>query len=301
MIHLDVDKILEDLKNDCCDIKDINKDDLKFVCKNTYKTDHSGCINCYYYSNGHNNSCAYPQFRGSEIINLNFPIEFKLNDNEFIIKFYKINIDITENLCHNNYFKTQKSLIIVYITNYGRIIKSNDIKLIPSIFEYNPSSGYDNCGNHNTKMDYIKIVGNIIYINNKTNIDNNAANLCGYSHPGYGYGNHSCGYSEVMTINIGGNSNKINLIEQPKLLYRIPRLFIDVIDAFHIQNTDLMQKCCKKYSELLEKIKQNNKSIKKEIEELQKAISYKYKIIKEQQDELSEKDKIIKKQQDKLS
>lgn len=292
MIHLDVDKILEDLKNDCCEIKNINEDNLKFVCKNTYKTDHSGCNNCYYnYSNGHNNTCAYPQFRGSEIINLNFPIEFKLNDYEFIIKFYKINIDITENLCHNNYFKTQKSIIIVYITNYGRIIKSNDIKLIPSIFEYNPSSGYDNGGNHNTKMDYIKIVGNIIYINNKTNIDNNAANLCGYSHPGYGYGNHSCGYSEVMTINIGGNSNKINLIEQPKLLYRIPRLFIEVIDAFHTQNTDLMQECCKQYLEISRESKVKE-SIMKDIK-IKEIKNEKDNIIKEKDNIIDDKNKEI--------
>ena len=27
----------------------------------------------------------------------------------------------------------------------------------------------------------------------------------------------------------------------------MPRLFLDVIDAFHTQNNDLMQECCKKY------------------------------------------------------
>lgn len=46
------------------------------------------------------------------------------------------------------------------------------------------------------------------------------------------------------------NIYKIELIEQPKLLYRMPKLFIDVIDAFHTQNTDLMQECCKTYLEI---------------------------------------------------
>ena len=94
-----------------------------------------------------------------------------------------------------------------------------------------------------------------------------------------------------MTINIGGNSNKINLIEQPKLLYRIPRLFIDVIDAFHTQNTDLMQKCCKIYLEISRESKVKE-SIMKDIK-IKEITKEKYMIIKEKDNIIENKNKEI--------
>ena len=84
------------------------------------------------------------------------------------------------------------------------------------------------------------------------------------------------------------NYNKINLIEQPKLLYRIPRLFIDVIDAFHTQNTDLMQECCKQYLEISRESKVKE-SIMKDIK-IKEINEEKDMIIKEKDNIIAEKD-----------
>jgi hypothetical protein len=303
MIHLDVDKILEDLKNGCCEIKNIGEDNLEFNCKTTYITDHSRCSNCYYnFYNGNLNRCVNPSFKGNvEIIKLNFPIECKIYDGEYIIRVFLVNNNITNNICIQNYRQMPKSLSIIYITNYGRIIKSHEIQLIPSIFTYSPSANYDNGGQDQSKLEYIHISGKIIYKNNKTIIENGASGLCQYNHPGFGYGNHSCGYNEVMTIIIGGDQNKINLIEQPKLLYRMPKLFIDVIDAFHTQNTDLMQECCKKYLEISResKVKESimlDIKIKNISDEKDKIIEQKDKIIQDKDTEIES----IKKQLEEL-
>ena len=51
----------------------------------------------------------------------------------------------------------------------------------------------------------------------------------------------------------------------PKLNYRMPRIFLDVIDAFHTQNNDLMQECCKKYLAIT-RTKGNNEQIIDNIE-----------------------------------
>jgi hypothetical protein len=64
MIHLDVDKILEDLKNGCCDIKYITKKELS---KSSEFTSVWGCSGV----NPHS-------------IKINFPVNIKLNDNEYI-------------------------------------------------------------------------------------------------------------------------------------------------------------------------------------------------------------------------
>ena len=61
----------------------------------------------------------------------------------------------------------------------------------------------------------------------------------------------------------------------------MPKIFIDVIDAFHTQNTDLMQSCCKKYLETLNKTKSCDK------------ITEKDEIIKDQKEQLLQKDKEI--------
>lgn len=47
VIHLDVDKILEDIKNGCCDIKNINENYLIYKFYSTIIKDHSKCINCF--------------------------------------------------------------------------------------------------------------------------------------------------------------------------------------------------------------------------------------------------------------
>jgi len=133
-------------------------------------------------------------------------------------------------------------------------------------------------------MEYININGTIIYNNNNNKINS----ICDYS---------DRGVCEFLCFNIRLNEdgtvkiNKINLIEQPKLLYRIPKLFIDVIDAFHTQNTDLMQECCKKYLEISRESKVKE-SIMKDIQvrniekEKDKIIADKDKIIEDKDKEI---------------
>jgi hypothetical protein len=177
---------------------------------------------------------------------------------------------------------------MIYITNYGRFIKSYEIHFSPAIYNYN----------NNNKLEYTKINGNIIYNNSNTTMTNNAACMTCYQSNGY-YNSHSCGASEFMTFNIEGEQNKINLIEQPKLNYRIPRLFIDVIDAFHTQNTDLMQEYCKKYLDITRESKIKD-SILKDLE-LNNKLKEKDDIIKLKDIELEDKNKIIISQQEEIN
>lgn len=263
MIHLDVDKILEDLKNSCREIKNICVDDLKIKSRKL-------CSNY-------------------EEIKLNFPIKFKSNNDEYIIKFYIINNNFTDKTCIQ-YQYVPKTKFMIYITNYGRFIKSYEINFSPAIYKY---------GEHSSdKFEYTKINGNIIYNNSNITITNNAGCETCYSSNGY-YNKHCCGMSEFMTFVIGGDSNKIELIEQPKLNYRIPRLFIDVIDAFHTQNTDLMQKCCKKYLEISRENKIKD-SILKDLE-LNNKLKEKDNIIKSKDLELEDKNKVIESQLEEIN
>lgn len=228
MIHLDVDKILEDLKNGCCEIYNIAEN---YLIHTAYKLDNNGYII--------KDNNKYEEFN----VKFNFPSEYKINDNEYIIKIYINNInnnDYNTNgfpcVVPNSYIKSSKKIFIIYITNYGRIIKSQDLRITPSIHKYkNYNNVYDN---YEYTFNYVDIKGFIIDYNIQNYIQ------VGYGSDGRIYGS----YPEQVIHEC--NSNKLKLIEQPKLLYRIPRLFIDVIDAFHTQNTDLMQECCKKYLEI---------------------------------------------------
>ena len=65
----------------------------------------------------------------------------------------------------------------------------------------------------------------------------------------------------------------------------MPKLFLDVIDAFQTQNTDLMQLCCKTYLEISRESKVKD-SIMKDIQIKN--------IIKEKDDEIKTKDDEIK-------
>ena len=243
-IHLDVNKILEDLQYNCCDIVNISADNLKFTCNGTLTKDHTKYIHVSY---------------DYQTINLNFPIEYILNDNEYIIKIFLVNnnniSDLPYDMIRN---KIQKNIIIIYITNYGRIIKSNEIKFISNVFD--TSSGMGSIG----IIDYTHISGTIIYNNKKTNINNF------HYAPADGYLDYVRYYYNKDTMRLSEDRNKINLIKLPKLNYRIPRLFIDVIDAFHTMNTDLMQECCKKYLYINNKLKEKDKIIISYQEELNK-------------------------------
>jgi len=283
MIHLDVDKILEDIKNNCCEIKNINENDLIYKFYSSIIKDHSKCTKCFqeYAGSGeygpyYRGCISIPSFDtwGCENINTtikcNFPIEYKLNDDEYIINIYMLNYNIPDKNWINAYQQIAKAISIVYITNYGRIFKSNDLIIKPGILQHNNRN--NNYDNHTYKFEYKDIDGLIIYNNNKTKFYS-TGELDRYGHP-----------REFLRLTIGGDQNKINLIEQSKLNYRMPKLFIDVIDAFHTQNTDLMQECCKTYLEISRESK-----VKESI-----MLDIKIKNISDEKDKIIEqKDKII--------
>ena len=114
VMHLDVDKILTDLEMKKCNIYNITKDML--LSCNKYKE----------------------QIK----IKLNYPIDISLQNNEKIIKVYiikdvnyntynnEINIRKRNNIYSDKIPDTLYSKInIIYLSNYGRIIKSNDLLL----------------------------------------------------------------------------------------------------------------------------------------------------------------------------
>jgi len=212
IIHLDVDKALTKIHN-------IIKDEiiLDILYEEEYEKDKS-----YYYPYGIPHIGGYQQYK-----HLNFPINIKFeNDKEYIIKVYLINSkEKTTNLDYNNQFI--KTYFIMYLTNYGRFFKSNNIYFV---FKHNGDP---------INQRFYKIFANSII-----NIEN--LQLFNYS---FVIRNNS-------TSNINNNyvpilrKCKINIEEPlnlPKFTYRMPRIFLDVIDAFHTQNNDLMQECCKQY------------------------------------------------------
>lgn len=272
MIHLNVDKILEDLKNGCCEIKNISEDIL-------FHTASKLTENGYIIKDNNGKDKDF-------LIKFNFPSEYKINDNEYIIKIYINNINNTDYNTNGHpfvpesYRKSLKKIFIIYITNYGRIIKSQDLRITPTIHKH--KYGFDN---NETTFVYVDIKGLVL-------IDNNILNNIhvGYSCDGY-YSDRPYGSLPRQVIHGAHNIYKIELIEQPKLLYRIPRLFIDVIDAFHTQNTDLMQECCKTYLEISRESKVKE-SIMKDIK-IKEIKDEKDMIIKEKENIIAKKDKEI--------
>ena len=111
----------------------------------------------------------------------------------------------------SQYEKEIKTFNIMYLTNFGRIINNND-----SVIFSRESSG---CG----YIEGYKLNKVITYSNNKLYSMN-------YVHP----------YTKYEIIDF----------ELQPLLYRMPKLFLNVIAAFRQQNTDMMQKCCKKYLDI---------------------------------------------------
>ena len=274
MIHLDVDKVLDDIKNKCCKINSIT---------------HKELIRNY---NGTNSDDYRVDIKGT--IKINFPINIKLNDNENIIKIYYICKNEDINIDMNTNYKYMYNLI--YITNYGRIIKTNIIE-----FFLDPSHSFGINPHRETISNPFSVIQNNNYY--KCNLK-------------------SIRVEQIVPLHhIALNINKqtIDLIEQSQLNYRIPRLFIDVIDAFHTQNTDLMQECCKKYleisreskikdsilkdPELNNKLKEKDDIIKSkdlELEEINK-LKEKDDIIKSKDLELEDKNKVIESQLEEIN
>lgn len=284
VIHLNVDKIIDDLKENNCEISNINANIITFESQNQFIGDHRKCQHCF----GH---CGHNAFTQDKLkINLNFPIDFKLNNDEFIVKIYVLNGNIFNNNIFNNVDTPYKIPIIysiIYITNFGRFIKSDDLILIPSIYNYCIDRGMG--GNYNYKFEYIKILNtHIIYENNKANISTNGNRTCAPTYcPNQGNSiGCQCNIANILMMQIGGQSNKIILNELPSLTYRIPKLFLDVIDAFQQQNNDLMQQCCKRYLDITRETDRKKEILttlqfNKTIKEKDNIIARKENIIKE--------------------
>jgi hypothetical protein len=218
VIHLDVDKILTDLDMKKCNIYNITKDML--LSCNKYKE----------------------QIK----IKLNYPIDISLQNNEKIIKVYiikdvnyntynnEINIGKRNNIYSDKIPDTLYSKInIIYLSNYGRLIKSNDLLLSNEIKKLVCS--FPGGGRSSSDVKYIKSNTYIIYNKLLSILNDDFIQI-----------NESISTREYIGITINKVNDSINTI-LPKLNFRMPRIFLDVIDAFHTQNTDLMQECCKKY------------------------------------------------------
>jgi len=193
MIHLDSHKIVTDIENIKYKFLKNNKD-LKI---------------CYKYITQYNQ----PNTRENSSPNFihNYPINIKLNINEYVIKIYYCKI------------KGNKDEL-VYITNYGRVISNI----------YGQYNFYKH--EHNdTTYDYEKYKEqySVITFNHKPFyiLFQNEIINCTYA--------GDCRGLIIKTL------DNIQLIPQPELNYKMPKIFIDVIDAFHTQDTDLMQSCCK--------------------------------------------------------
>ena len=175
-------------------------------------------------------------------MSLNFPILVKLQENEYIIKYYyHTNNTYEKNLRTDPpFYEYDTHVFILYITNYGRLIKSDVAKFFVNKYEW--ETNY--CGLVKGRYDALCVhpINNI-----------NANSLISYNKIIRQYRDmyNMWGKQEIIISNI----IKINLIEQPKLKFYMPKLFIDVIDAFYTINTDLIQKCCKKYLDITVKNK----------------------------------------------
>jgi hypothetical protein len=205
-----------------------------------------------------------------------FPITIKLMENEFIVKAFLENHNYQKyKKDRYNYNKYSNELsgefsfgwYVIYITNFGRLIKS-DIAYIRYENIKRPGSCLD-------RHDYYDL--EIILESN-------------YKDPDQKFDTNG-----MLVKNI---SNDYPLIEAPKLLYRMPRLFLDVIDAFHTQNNDLMQECCKKYLSIA-RAKGTEKDIIDNIE-YDRIIQTKDTIISEKDLMIKTQNEIIEKQKEEI-
>ena len=226
-------------------------------------------------------------------ISLNFPILVKLQENEYVIKHYIMlsNDNKNTNKNYNGYnfsvhYDLNKYIFVQYITNYGRIINSD----IAEFHIQRQDLGNSLMGGGHRGYYCDLCVTSIKNINNGKIISYSIDTLIDYGNNGNNFG---------KTITNIFEPKILNLIEQPKFNYRIPRLFIDVIDAFHTQNTDLIQECCKKYLEISRESKIKD-SILKDLE-LNNKLKEKDDIIKSKDLELEDKNKVIESQLEEIN
>jgi len=171
-------------------------------------------------------------------IYLNYPDskQIKLYDGEYII-FIKFQKRLES-------YPYRECPYMLYISNYGRFIKSDEYK--PYVF---------NITGQCISPGYFQIINgdnSIYYYQQCSNVQHQSANKL-----------------------------SITTYYNP-LEYKIPRLFLKIIESYDNQNTDLMQECCKDYFIKFMESKKKDDKIKEKDEEIDK-----------QKDELKEKDEEI--------
>lgn len=290
VIHLDCEKALKSIHG-------ITKELLYF------KSDAYGDLN---------SKCSQHYrniFYQDKTIECNFPINYTFDDKEYIVKIYLIQQNqythkrpslrytgYTHN-CQNSmrhydhdngeiYNKNEHIYSLIYVTNYGRFINSENMYL--------------------DRISYIlhgqtheNIHTGIIYPI-KTYLDNKYYIISNSVQNGRDYYYNNCYFTLDYTI----EDIKPEIL--PKLTYRMPRLFLDVIDAFHTQNNDLMQECCKKYLTISRTKGNDNELIdniefEKQLLEKEHIITDQKNIIHEKDDIIYEKDQIIEKMQNEIA
>jgi hypothetical protein len=197
---------------------------------------------------------------------ISFPISLKLMEDEFFVSvFYSENfIKHTNEGLHN--FTIEFEEFVIYITNYGRIIISDKAKFKNIEQEYYSDVRY--CSNKYT-------IRNVLLQSPLHNLNYN------YQQEFFRFEQFNEFRKPKKCLGVKKSTPETFPLQIAEpLLYKMPKLFLDVITAFRIQNTTFMQECCKQYFHLTHKDEEKEK------------IAFS-KILGEKENEIREKDKII--------
>ena len=270
-IHLNVDKIIDDLG--LPELFEFTKDE--FILESQHNIDNLP-------KDHMQQQWALKTPHGKKTVKLNFPINMIFNENEYIIKIFVMNNRIKQPLlkyCGGG-LNNEYNSYIIYITNYGRIIKSDYIV-------YDLMKIIDHCGISHNCREY-KFIANKINI-----IESNKQYQYHYKF----YNISHCGYNpNTVPILIREIPETISLVnsQMPALTYKMPKLFLDVINAFNKASTDEMQTCCKRYLDITRESKRKHDVLTSL--EFNKQLKEKDEALKEKNTIIEEKDLIISQQ-----
>jgi hypothetical protein len=270
-IHLNVDKIIDDLG--LPELFEFTKDE--FILESQYNIDNLP-------KDHMQQQWALKTLHGKKTVKLNFPINMIFNENEYIIKIFVMNNRIKQRLVQfgEQSLNCVYNTYIIYITNYSRIIRSDYIV-------YDVKKVLDNCGTMSDSKEY-KFIANKINI-----IESNKQYQYYYK---FNDIRQNGGTSYTVPILIREIPETILLDEArlPLLTYKMPKLFLDVINAFNKASTDEMQTCCKRYLDITRESKRKHDVLTSL--EFNKQLNEKDEALKEKNTIIEEKDLIISQQ-----